>query len=292
MKKILIAAASFTALSGGLVLAQTQTETQTNEQDEIQSEIRTSEEEAAQNPPDPRVIAEELRAKAKRIPRRNLAAALRAARDDRDDRARTIAARPNLDALRDDLKRTEAEDAERDAAEIRSLSNQSFAAAPRPTAPPPPPPGIRAMAASRLRSADADEVSRARVPVLLPAELRDRMKVYGMENIYTATARIDAEARLSISGTCNRVVGGAPDTVAFRKRIAERPRRLAGTGASYQFSRNDFGVDLSFSKFGCGYVMTLECGDPGADPRCAADDYLTGLAQSMILANPELAGGE
>ncbi|WP_375201441.1 hypothetical protein [Hyphococcus sp.] len=284
MKKLLIAAASVAALSGGIVLAQTQTEEQ--------SDSRTSEEEAAQNPPDPRIIAEELRAKAKRIPRRNLAAALRAARDDRDDRARTIVARPNLDALRADLRRTEAEDSEREAAETRSLSDQSFTAAPRQTTPPPPPPGIRAMSAGRLRTAEAAEVERARIPVLLPAELRDRMKIYGMENIYTATARIDARAQLSISGTCNRVVGGAPETIAFRKRIAEGPRRLAGTGASYQISRNDFGVDLSFSKFGCGYVMTIECGDPGADPRCAADDYITGLAQSMILANPELAGGE
>jgi hypothetical protein len=38
--------------------------------------------------------------------------------------------------------------------------------------------------------------------------------------------------------------------------------------------------------------MTIECGDPAADARCAADDYITGLADSMILANPELAGGE
>ncbi len=280
MKKLLIAAAGAAALTGGVVFAQSQ------------SDERTSEEEAAQNPPDPRVIAEELRAKAKRIPRRNLAAALRAASDERDDRARTISRRPNLEALREDLRRTEAEDNERDTAAVRSLSNQTFAAAPQDAAPEPPPPGIRAMPAERLRSADVSEVERARIPVLLPAELRDRMKVYGMENIYTATARVDAEAQLLISGTCNRVVGGDPDVVAFRKRIAEGPRRLAGTGASYQISRNDFGVDLSFSKFGCGYVMTVECGDPGADPRCAADDYVTGLAQSMILANPELAGGE
>lgn len=276
MKKLLIATAGAAVLASGLVYAQTQ------------SEERVSEEEAAQNPPDPRAVAEELRAKAKRIPRRNLAAALRAARDERDDRARTIRARPNLDALRDDLKRTEAEDSERNVSAIRDLSNQSFAAAPRDT----PPPGIRAMSAERLRTADPKEIERARLPVLLPAALRDRMKIYGMENVYTATARIDAEARLLISGTCNRVVGGAPETVAFRKRIAERPRRLEGTGASYQISRNDFGVDLSFSKFGCGYVMTIECGDPGADPRCTADDYITDLAQSMILANPELAGGE
>ena len=116
MKKILIAAAGAATLTGGLVYAQTQ------------SNERGSEEEAAQNPPDPRVIQEELRAKAKRIPRRNLAAALRAASDERDDRARTVPARPNLDALRDDLKRTEAEDAERDVSAIRDLS--SFSSAP------------------------------------------------------------------------------------------------------------------------------------------------------------------
>ncbi|WP_375205074.1 hypothetical protein [Hyphococcus sp.] len=276
MKKLLIAAASLAALSGGIVHAQ--------------SDETPSEEEAAQNPPDPRLIAEELRAKARRIPRRNLAAALRAASDERDDRARTISRRPDLEALREDLRRTEAEDEERNVSAIRDLSSQTFAAAPREARPPPP--GIRAVSAERLRSADAEEVARARIPVLLPAELRDRMKIYGMENVYTATARIDAEARLLISGTCNRVVGGDPDVVAFRKRIAQQPRRLEGTRASYQMSRNDFGVDLSFSKFGCGYVMTVECGDPGADPRCAADDYVTGLAQSMILANPELAGGE
>lgn len=281
MKKLLIAAASLAALSGGIVHAQS---------DETPSEASVSEEEAAQNPPDPRLIAEELRAKARRIPRRNLAAALRAALDERDDRARTISRRPDLEALREDLRRTEAEDEERNVSAIRDLSSQTFAAAPREA--PPPPPGIRAVSAERLRSADAEEVARARIPVLLPAELRDRMKVYGMENVYTATARIDAEARLLISGTCNRVVGGDPDVVAFRKRIASQPQRLEGTRASYQMSRNDFGVDLSFSKFGCGYVMTVECGDPGADPRCAADDYVTGLAQSMILANPELAGGE
>ncbi|MAW79769.1 MAG: hypothetical protein CMI63_05990 [Parvularcula sp.] len=283
MKKLLIAAASLAALSGGIVHAQSQS-------DDTPAEARVSEEEAAQNPPDPRLIAEELRAKARRIPRRNLAAALRAASDERDDRARTISRRPDLEALREDLRRTEAEDEERNVSAIRDLSSQTFAAAPSEA--PPPPPGIRAVSAERLRSADAEEVARASIPVLLPAELRDRMKVYGMENVYTATARIDAEARLLISGTCNRVVGGDPDVVAFRKRIAQQPRRLEGTRASYQMSRNDFGVDLSFSKFGCGYVMTVECGDPGADPRCAADDYVTGLAQSMILANPELAGGE
>ncbi len=277
MKTILIATAGLAALGASYVYAQ--------------SQEAAPEEKAAEKPPEPQMLKEQLRAKAKRIPARNLAAALRASRDERDDRARTISGGPDLDALREDLKRTDAEDAERAAASNDDTSNRTFSAARRA---PPPPPGIRRLAASRLKSTQEDEVARARIPVLLPADpaIRDQIKVYGMENIYTATARIDAESSLTISGTCNRVIGGDPDVVAFRKRLAEGPKRLAGTGASYQISRNDFGVDLSFAKFGCGYVMTIECGDPGADPRCAADEYISGLAESMILANPELAGGE
>lgn len=239
-------------------------------------------------PPDPAEIRRVLQEKAQRIPKRGLAAALRAAKDNRDARARMIARKPDLAALRADLQRSSDEDEQRSAAQL------NVTAARAPATALPDAPGIRALAAARLRRVAPKEVERALIPVLIPAasEVRDRITVYGMENVYTATATIDAEASLSISGTCNRVVGGDPKTIEFRKRLAEKPRRLAGTSAAYFISRNDFGVDLSFSKFGCGYVMTIECGDPSADPRCAGDDYITGLADSMLLANPELAGGE
>ena len=239
-------------------------------------------------PPDPQAVQAALREKAQRIPRRGLASALRAAADNRDARAQTIAGKPDLAALREDLRLSSEADAQR-GDQTSMTASRSLAAAP-----PAPPPGIRAMAAERLRRTAPAEIDRALIPVLIPAaaEVRDAVRIYGMENVYTATARIDAEAALSISGTCNRVVGGAPDTIAFRKRLAEQPRRLGGTNAAYFISRNDFGADLSFSKFGCGYVMTVECGDPAADARCAGDDYLMALADSMILANPELAGGE
>lgn len=273
------------ALVAGAGFAQTREEpAETQEETQREEEIRRA-------PPDPQALQEALRARAKRLPKRGLASALRAAQDERSNRAETIRRAPNLVELRADLRRTETEDAERP--ELRGQLSTTRALAAAPAAPPPP--GIRAMAADNLRNADEEEIDRARIPVLIPADpsVRDKIKIYGMENVYTATAVIDAEATLSITGTCNRVVGGDPDVVEFRKRLAERPRRLAGTGASYHISRNDFGVDLSFSKFGCGYVMTIECGDPSTDERCSGDDYITGLADSMILANPGLAeGGE
>lgn len=243
------------------------------------------------NADDAEALQRELERKAVRIPAAPPAAEIRAAGDAPSDRARLVPRTPDLSALREDLRRTRNDDASRQ----DDRTQQSAARGPNAGERlPPPPPGLRAVAASRLENADEEEVDRVLLPVLIPAhpDIRDKIKIYGMRNVYTATAAIDADASFSMTGTCNRVIGGDPDVVAFRKRIAEGPPRLPGTRAPYHISRNDFGVDLSFSKFGCGYVMTIECGDPAGDPRCAADDYITGLAQSLILANPELAGGE
>lgn len=281
---VLAAGVGFAALAVGAGFAQDREDAAQGDQNDAQRE------EIQRAPPDPEALQEALRARAKRLPKRGLASALRAAQEDRANRAETIKRAPNLVELRADLRRTEAEDAQRPSIRERLSATQALT-----TAPAPPPPGIRALAANNLRNADEEEVNRALIPVLIPADpsIRDRIKVYGMENVYTATAVIDAQATLSITGTCNRVVGGDPDIVAFRKRLDERARRLPGTGATYHISRNDYGVDLSFSKFGCGYVMTVECGDPAADTRCSEDEYITGLADSMILANPALAeGGE
>lgn len=249
---------------------------------------------------DGEALQRDLKAKAIRLPaRENDEAAVARTAAPPAEVARMIQRRPNLSAVREDLRAARAADAERRQEQFGALSAQtaqrpsgpdSFAAGP----PPPPPPGIRAVAADRLANVQREEIERVLVPVLIPAhaDVRDKIKVYGMPNVYTATADIDANAHLSITGTCNRVIGGDPDMAAFRKRLAERPTRRTGTGAAYHISRNDFGVDLSFSKFGCGYVMTVECSLPAYDIRCSEDDYITGLADSMILANPELADGE
>ncbi|MEX6633030.1 hypothetical protein [Hyphococcus lacteus] len=275
MKNALVTGFCLAAIAGGSVLAQ---QSPPPEDGEFQA--------APQTPPNPEEIQRTLKEKAKRIPRRGLASALRARSDDRSNRAETINRAPNIQELRETLQISrETEQSSR--TETLSVT-RALSAAPAPQI------GIRAVSSERLKSADQREIADVQVPVLIPASLNitDSMKLYGMKNVYTASTAIDAEASLMISGTCNRVIGGDPNIVAARKRLSAVPKRLRGTDAVYHISRNDFGVDLSFSKFGCGYVMTIECGDPATDPRCAADEYVTGLAESMILANPELAGGE
>ncbi|WP_411819074.1 hypothetical protein ABFZ85_08635 [Hyphococcus formosus] len=271
MRNAIVTAVCLTALAGGHLYAQ---EAPASEEPTISAA-----------PPNPDEIQRTLREKAKRIPRRGLASALRAGSDERANRAETIVRAPDIQEIRDSLNATREAD----------LATQTDTlAATRAITALPPIKGIRAVANERLKAADRRELIDVRVPVLIPGSLEfaDRMKLYGMKNVYTASASIDTEASLMISGTCNRVIGGDPDIVEARKRLSVAPRRLEGTNAAYHISRNDFGVDLSFSKFGCGYVVTIECGDPAADPRCSGDEYITGLAESMFLANPELAGGE
>ncbi len=233
-----------------------------------------------------------LEAKAQRIPASDLAAALSAGDGGRSDRARMVRVRPDWAAVRADLQRTTAEDAERDTTnenEIRTLPTRRLPQLQGP----PPPPGLRAFAASRLPRVTQGEVDVVTIPVMVPAhpDIRDKIKLYGQENTYTAAGDIDQDAQFSMSGACDRVVGGAPSLVDLRRRLAEGPPRLAGIRADYHISRNEFGVDLSFSKFGCGYVITVECSDPESDERCTDDRYPTLIARSMILINPERAAG-
>ncbi len=191
---------------------------------------------------------------------------------------------PNWSEVREDLQDAR----ERDTAEAAQEAPQQTQDPTR-ALPPPSKPGLRAAAQDMRAKLQQAEVDRVLIPLLIPAALRDEIKIYGMRNVYTATTGLDQNASISISGSCNRIIGGDPDVVEARRRLAEAPPRLPGLGADYYISRNDFGVDLSFSKFGCGYVMTIECNNPSADPRCAADEYITELADSMVLANPELA---
>ncbi len=206
--------------------------------------------------------------------------------------ARVLPPKPDWKAARADLDRTTEEDNTASSSTNEPEIGDQRRVPTRRLGTPPPPPGLRALAAGQLKNVDRVEVDRVAIPVLIPAhpDIRDNIKVYGLDNSYTASAKLDVNAGLSISGTCHRIIGGDRNIVEFRKRIAKGPPRLAGVRADYFISRNDFGVDLSFSKFTCGYVMTIECDNPADDARCAEDEYITSLANSMLLINAERAG--
>ncbi len=156
------------------------------------------------------------------------------------------------------------------------------------------PAGLRAVAADRFKSVRAVEVNKAQVPLLVPegGGVSATLKIYAQGDSYSATAEVADGVSMRMSGAKKKLVLG--DARAARTKFAtmraER-RTLASVDSPYLITRSESATDLSFAKFGAGYVLSLMCDDPDTDARCLEDDFIVGLASNLMLLNPE-AGGE
>jgi len=156
------------------------------------------------------------------------------------------------------------------------------------------PPGMRAVAADRFKNVRAVEINQAQVPVLAPEGDRvgATLKVYAQGQSYSATAEVDDGVSMRMSGARKKLVLG--DAAAARAKFSamrRQERTLASVDARYLIARSDSSTDLSFAKFGAGYVLSLMCDEPETDARCLGDDFIVALASNLMLLNPE-AGGE
>lgn len=148
--------------------------------------------------------------------------------------------------------------------------------------------GLRSASARQFQQVSAAEVAETRVPVLAPMmpELLGAMKVAARENAFTAFADMEDGNYVEVIGTRMRVVGGTEETMAMRKqaRVDAMPM-LASLSAPYEISHHEQGVDLSFSRFNVAYQVSVYCKDPAADPRCAGDEFVTSVADSLAILN-------
>ena len=156
------------------------------------------------------------------------------------------------------------------------------------------PPGLRAAGADRFKGVRAVEVNRAQAPVLVPegGKIAETLKVYAQGDSYSATAEVADGVAMRMSGARKRLVLG--EAAAARAKFSAMRRQaktLASVDAQYLITRSDSATDLSFAKFGAGYVLSLMCDAPDTDLRCTGDDFIVALASNLILLNPE-AGGE
>lgn len=155
------------------------------------------------------------------------------------------------------------------------------------------PPGMRAMAAENFKNVVVREVNTTRLPVLAPegAQVAQTIRVYSLGDSYSATAEVEDGIAMRISGARKKIVVG--DIKNARTRIAAmraEQKTLASLATPYLITRSDSSTDISFAKFGAGYVLSIMCDDP-ADVRCAEDGFIEKLASNIILLNPE-AGDE
>lgn len=155
------------------------------------------------------------------------------------------------------------------------------------------PPGMRAASADSFKNVAAREVNVTRLPVLAPegARIAQTLKVYSLGDSYSATAEVEDGVAMRMSGARRKIVIG--DLKSARTRIAgmrKAQKSLESMDTPYLVTRSDSSTDLTFAKFGAGYVLSIMC-DNSADARCADDAFIEKLASNIILMNPE-AGDE
>ena len=139
---------------------------------------------------------------------------------------------------------------------------------------------------SILRSAKrrAPMADRLTLPLLLPGDkkLNDNLKLYTThDHQYSATSKQEG-AIVELIGS--RIAAVAPPQAA--EELA--PLRLSAERArGYRIERTEYGLDISFTRFGAAYNISVLCDDPYKDERCAKDDYAIGLVESANVVIPE-----
>jgi hypothetical protein len=63
--------------------------------------------------------------------------------------------------------------------------------------------------------------------------------------------------------------------------------RLAGADVPYALDRTEGGYDLTFSRFGAAYLVSIECYNPETDERCTKPDYIRSLGERMGLVGKD-----
>lgn len=155
--------------------------------------------------------------------------------------------------------------------------------------------GLRRPTPNDLPLVRPPELARVSLPILVPgtSEILSSVVVYGQPDAYTAKAEAGDGAALRVSGSRKRLVLPTRTQAGerLRKLRASRPP-LPGLDAEYVITRSVSSTDLSFSRFGAGYVLSLMCDEPETDERCTDDAFITSLASSMAVLNEAPATDE
>lgn len=154
------------------------------------------------------------------------------------------------------------------------------------------PPGMRATSAEQYKNVVVREVNVTRLPLLVPegGRIAETLKVYSQGDSYSATAEVEDGVSMRISGARKKIVVGDQESARSRiKAMRAEQSALPSLDTPYLITRSDSSTDLSFAKFGAGYVLSIMCDDP-ADPRCAEDAFIVALASNLSLLNPEAEG--
>ena len=128
------------------------------------------------------------------------------------------------------------------------------------------------------RNLDPQRLAQTQVPILVPTlsalgfSREPLTMIFPRGDFYTLS--ITGEGVL-VEVFCTRLAHAEPNT-------ALSARRIRGNGPEgYRTEQTEYGREVSFTRYGIAYSITIECDDPEGDARCASPQYGRGLMESL-----------
>lgn len=117
------------------------------------------------------------------------------------------------------------------------------------------------------------------IPVLLPSSLVAAGRLNQLDQPLELIASRNAYSAEAANAPRSYVVQGT--RVFFEDDGAAIDEQAA---ADLSINRLEYGVEVSFERYGAVYTVTIFCADPVRDPECAGDTRIRQLASEMSLA--------
>jgi hypothetical protein len=127
------------------------------------------------------------------------------------------------------------------------------------------------------------------LPMLLPFDQEIATKaavhVFPQAHSYAASMRM-AEVTVEVHGD-RRALKLREGDPLLRVVQSKNVARLAGADVPYALDKTEGGFDLTFSRFGAAYLVSIECFNPEKDQRCLKPDYIRSLGEKMGLVGKD-----
>lgn len=130
--------------------------------------------------------------------------------------------------------------------------------------------------------ADAPQPS---LPMLLPFDqeiaAKAAVNLFPRPHSYAASMRM-GEITIEVHGDRRALVLDKNDPM-LRVVQSKNVARLAGADVPFALDRTEGGYDLTFSRFGAAYLVSIECFNPETDQRCTKPTFVKLLGERMGL---------
>ena len=135
-------------------------------------------------------------------------------------------------------------------------------------------------------AADAPQPS---LPMLLPFDeqiaAKAAVSVFPRQDSYAASMRMEKVA-VEVHGERRALVLPANDPM-LRAAQSKTVARFAGADVPFSLDKTEAGFDLTFGRFGAGYLVSIECFNPEKDERCLKPDFIKSLGEKMSLVGKD-----